>query len=332
MPANHPVGGPVPPTRGPSERASGRAVEGSLPASPFLPGFARRRLPGEGADLAVATAGEGPPVLLVHGYPQSQAMWHRIAPALAAHRSVVAVDLRGYGESDRPPGGDDHAGYSKRAMARDLVAVMDALGHGGFAVVGHDRGARVAHRMALDHPARVERLAVLDIVPTRHVFRAIEQGMATAYFHWFFLIQPDGVPERMIGADPDAWVRWLHERWAARPDSIDPAALDEYVRRFSDPEVIHASCEDYRAAATIDLVHDDADVAAGRRVAQPLLALWGRRGRVGRSYDVAAVWREVADDVTAAPVDCGHFPAEERPDETLAALGRFLGLPRRPSP
>lgn len=326
MPANEPLGGPVPNASDPSERAPGWAVRGPRPSSPFLPGFVRARLPGVGADIAVASGGDGPPLLLVHGYPQTHVMWHRIAPALAEHRSVVAVDLRGYGESDRPPGGDDHAGYSKRAMARDLVAVMESLGHRRFAVVGHDRGARVAHRMALDHPAHVERLAVLDIVPTRHVFRAIEQGMATAYFHWFFLIQPDGVPERMIGADPEAWVRWLHGRWAADPDAIDATALAEYVRRFQDPAVIHASCEDYRAAATIDLVHDDADVAAGRRVTQPLLALWGRRGRVGRGYDVAAVWRQVAEDVVAAPVDSGHFPAEERPDETLAALGRFLQI------
>jgi haloacetate dehalogenase len=294
-----------------------------LPPSPLLPGFARAWVAVGEVEIAVALAGSGPPLLLLHGYPQTHAMWHRIAPALAERRTVVLADLRGYGESSRPPGGEDHEGYSKRAMAADQVRVMEALGISRFAVVGHDRGARVAHRMALDWPEHVERLAVLDIVPTRHVFRAIEQGMATAYFHWFFLIQPDGVPERMIGADPDAWLRWLHARWAADADAIDPDALEEYA-------VIHASCADYRAAATIDLRHDDADVAAGRRVGQPLLALWGTRGRVGRAYDVPAVWREVAARVEAAPVDCGHFPAEERPHETLAALEAFLAGDAQP--
>jgi haloacetate dehalogenase len=296
-----------------------------LPPGPLLPGFSRAWVKVEGAEIAVAIAGSGPPLLLLHGYPQTQVMWHAVAPALAERWTVVLTDLRGYGESSKPSGGEDHGGYSKRAMAADQVQVMEALGARRFAVVGHDRGARVAHRMALDAPDRVERLALLDIAPTRHVFRAIEQGMATAYFHWFFLIQPDGVPERMIGADPDAWLRWLHGRWAADAGAIDPEALEEYARAFRDPAVIHASCEDYRAAATIDLRHDDADVAAGRRVRQPLLALWGTRGRVGRAYDVPAVWREVAEHVEAAPVDCGHFPAEERPAETLAALTEFLG-------
>lgn len=295
-----------------------------LPPSPLLPGFTRRLIPGEGADIAVAMAGDGPPLLMLHGYPQTQAMWHAVAPALAERWTVVAPDLRGYGESSRPPGGAEHEGYSKRRMAADQVAVMRALGFERFPVVGHDRGARVAHRMAVDHPDVVSRVAVLDIVPTRYVFRQIEQGMATAYFHWFFLIQPDGVPERMIGADPDAWCRWLHRHWAADPDAMSPAAVDEYTRAFRDPAVIHASCEDYRAAATIDLRHDDEDVAAGRRVRQPLLCLWGARGRVGRSYDVPATWREVADDVSWAIADCGHFVAEERPAETLSALTPFL--------
>lgn len=289
-----------------------------------MPALSRAVVPVGEAEIAVGVAGSGPPVLLLHGYPQTHLMWHRIADGLARRRTVVATDLRGYGESSRPPGGRGHEGYSKRAMAQDQVRVMESLGFERFAVVGHDRGARVAHRMAIDHRDRVEAVAVLDIVPTRHVFRSIDQGMATAYFHWFFLIQPDGVPERMIGTDPDAWLEWLHGRWAADPGAIDRDALAEYAAAFRDPDVIHASCEDYRAAATIDLEHDDLDVAGGVRVTAPLLALWGARGRVGRAYDVEAVWRTVADDVHAVALDCGHFPAEERPAETLEALERFL--------
>jgi haloacetate dehalogenase len=280
-----------------------------------------RRAAGE-VTLNVAVGGAGPPLLLLHGYPQTHAMWHRVAPALARRHTVVAPDLRGYGDSDRPPGGGDHAGYAKRTMARDAVALMRGLGHERFAVAGHDRGARVAHRMALDHPGAVTRAAVLDIVPTLTLFDRTDQAFATAYWHWFFLIQPDGLPERMIGADPDGYLDEILRRWWRGPTPLAPEAVAEYRRCWRDPAVVHASCEDYRAAASIDLAHDRED--AGRRLACPLLVLWGRAGAMGRMYDVGALWRDRADDVTAVAVPGGHFVAEEAPEETLAALQRFL--------
>ena len=288
-----------------------------------IPGFREdRRQVGE-VEIAFAIGGEGPPVLLLHGYPQTRLMWRHVAPALARRFTVVAADLRGYGASAKPPGDPAHATYSKRAMAADQLALMRALGFARFAVVGHDRGARVAHRMALDHPDAVARLGVLDIAPTRHLFEGVDQAFATAYYHWFFLIQPDGLPERMIGADPDWVLRETMRRWSAVEGAIEEEALAAYVAAFSDPATIHASCEDYRAAASIDLEHDRAD--AGRSVSCPVLALWGARGAMARLHDLEAVWRDYAEDVTAAAVDCGHFVAEEDPAGTLAALEAFLG-------
>jgi haloacetate dehalogenase len=280
-----------------------------------------RRRVGE-VEIAFAIAGEGPPLLLLHGYPQTRLMWRHVAPALARRFTVVAADLRGYGKSSKPPGDPAHATYSKRAMAADQVGLMRALGHERFAVVGHDRGARVAHRMALDHPDAVARLGVIDIAPTRHLFEGVDQAFATAYYHWFFLIQPDGLPERMIGADPEWFLRETVRRWSAVENAIDEAALAAYVAAFADPATIHASCEDYRAAASIDLEHDRAD--AGRRVACPTLALWGARGAMARLYDLAEVWRGYAEELTVATADCGHFVPEEDPAGTLAALEPFL--------
>ena len=268
--------------------------------------------------------GSGPPVLLLHGYPQTHAMWHRVAPALAEHHTVVAADLRGYGDSAKPPGGGDHAAYSKRAMAADQAGLMAALGHERFAVVGHDRGARVAHRLCLDHPGRVTRAAVLDVVPTRHVFGHVDRALAQTYEHWFFLSQEGDLPERMVGADPGLYLRAKLARWSADPDAFGERAVEEYVRCFSSPEAVHATCEDYRAAATIDLEHDDVDARAGRRVTAPLLALWGARGFVGSAYDVLGVWRTYADDVQGEALDCGHFLPEEAPGATTAALLGFL--------
>jgi haloacetate dehalogenase len=286
-------------------------------------GAARRRVPTGGATINVRVLGEGPPVLLLHGYPQTHAMWHAVAPRLAERHTVVAADLRGYGDSDKPPGDPAHAAYAKRTMARDQVEMMDALGFTRFAVCGHDRGGRVGHRMALDHPDRVERLAVLDIVPTAHVFATTDQALATAYYHWFFLIQPDGLPERMIGHDPGWYLRETLRRWAAPGFAFDPAALAEYVRCFSAPEAVHAACEDYRAAASVDLAHDAAD--PGARIRCPLLVLWGERGAMHRIYDVAATWApRAAGPVTARSLDCGHFLAEEAPEATGAALLGFL--------
>ena len=292
----------------------------------MLESFQRRDVEVDGTRLHAAVAGDGPPVLLLHGYPQSHVMWHRIAPALAERHTVVLADLRGYGDSSRPATVPDHASYSKRAMAADQVGLMRRLGFETFALVGHDRGARVAHRLCLDHPEAVSRVALLDIVPTRHVFGHVDRALAQAYYHWFFLSQPADLPEHLIGADPGYWVRRKLVQWAgaAGIDAFAPEAVEQYVRSFSDPEVVRASCEDYRAGASIDLEHDEVDAAAGRRVACPLLVLWGAEGFVGRAYDVLDVWSEYAKEVSGHALGCGHFLAEERPDETLAALGEFL--------
>ncbi len=286
--------------------------------------FERVRVEASDAEINLVRGGEGPPVLLLHGYPQTHSMWHAVAPRLAENFTVVATDLRGYGDSSKPFGSEDHATYSKRAMAADQVQVMESLGFLSFAVVGHDRGGRVGHRMALDHPDRVTRLAVLDIVPTRHVYATVGRELATAYYHWFFFIQPYDLPETLIGADPGYYLRKKLGGWGTNLDTFAPEALAEYERCFGDPATIHASCEDYRAAASIDLDLDDADRDEGRKVTCPLLALWGDRGAMGRLYDVANVWREYARDVRGGPIDAGHFLAEERPEETARELANFL--------
>ena len=286
-------------------------------------GFRREVIQANGVDIHAVVGGDGPPLLLLHGYPQTHAMWHKIAPRLAERFTVVAADLRGYGDSGKPAGGAGHEAYSKREIAKDQIGVMAALGFERFALVGHDRGARVSHRLALDHPERVERVALLDIAPTLTVFETVDQTVATAYYHWFFLIQPNGLPERLIGYDPDDFLRRKLTAWGAADDAFTEEALAEYLRCFRDPATIHASCEDYRAAATIDLEHDRADGDA--RIECPLLALWGAKGLVGRRYDVPAIWREKATDVRGQAIDCGHFLPEEKPDETLAALVAFLG-------
>ena len=292
----------------------------------MLTTFTRTRVrTSDDVTIAVAHAGSGPGLLLLHGYPQSGVMWDPIAQALVETHHVVVADLRGYGDSARPEDGDDHAGHSFRAMAADQVQVMAALGHERFTVIGHDRGARTAHRMALDHPGAVARLAVLDILPTRHVLAHVDRAVAQAYYHWFFLTQPEPLPETLIGADPLAFLRLtLGGALAGGSDVFTPQALAEYERCFQLPGTVHSVCEDYRAAAGIDQVHDEAD--AGRLLTQPLLALWGTRGLVGRS-DVLDVWRGYAAQVTGASVDAGHFLVEERPDETLALLQDWLRTP-----
>jgi haloacetate dehalogenase len=288
-----------------------------------LAGFAQFRTDVDGVGIHAAVGGEGPPVLLLHGFPQTHAMWHPVAPALAERATVVAPDLRGYGDSDRPPSGDDHAGYSFRAMAADQVGLMRALGHERFAVVGHDRGARVAHRMALDHPDAVTRVAVLDILPTLHVYTHVDQALATAYYHWFFFLQPADLPERMIGADPTGYLHTLLGGWGSGLGAFAPGALAEYERCFADAGARHAMLEDYRAGATVDLEHDRADLH--RRVEVPLLALWGARSVVGRSpVPPLEVWSSRGTDVRGASVDAGHFLVEERPGPVLTELERFL--------
>lgn len=293
--------------------------------------FSTRSMLVDGVRIHCAVGGDGPPVLLLHGYPQTHLIWHHVAPLLAREFTVVAADLRGYGNSDKPSSTPDHSPYAKRAMAADQLGLMRALGFDRFAVAGHDRGGRVAHRLGLDAPDAVRALAVLDIVPTRHAFAHADAAFATGYYHWFFLAAGNGIPERLIGGDPEFWVR---ARMTARHHGgtpFDPAAMKEYVRCFSSPEAIHASCEDYRAAATIDLRHDDADAEAGRRLTCPVLALWGEHSFVGRTYDVPAVWRAYAQDVTGTALPCDHYVPEEAPERTAEALrGFFAGEDRRP--
>jgi haloacetate dehalogenase len=287
-------------------------------------GFEQVRVPTGEATINAVHGGSGPPVLLLHGFPESSAMWAGIAPALAQTRTVVVADLRGYGASSVPESGDDHAGYSFRAMAGDQVALMRALGHERFAVVGHDRGARVTHRMALDHPGAVTRVALLDILPTRHVYSHVDKALATAYYHWFFFIQPFDLPERLIAADPVGYLHSLLGAWGGSTGHIAPEALAAYERAFADPERRHAMLEDYRAGASIDLAHDEAD--ADRHVEVPLLALWGARGVVGASpVSPRDVWRDYGSDVRGASVDAGHFLVEEKPGPVLEILEDFLG-------
>ncbi|MGH3263307.1 MAG: alpha/beta fold hydrolase [Trebonia sp.] len=267
----------------------------------------------------------GTPVLLLHGYPQTHVMWHHVAPVLAEDHLVVLTDLRGYGDSGKPAGGPTHDAYAKRTMAYDQILVMRELGFERFAVVGHDRGARVAHRMALDYPKSVSKLAVLDIVPTRHALRNADLAFGLGYWHWFFLAQPEPLPEHQIGADPVGWVRGRMSGWRRGGQSFDPRAVEEYVRCFANPAAIHASCEDYRAAVGTDLEDDDAAAGRGQKVIAPLLALWGAHGFVGRHYgDVTAIWRQYAEQVRGRSLPCGHFIAEECPKETSAALQEFL--------
>lgn len=289
-------------------------------------GFTSHTVPvGNGIEIAAVVGGAGPPVLLLHGFPETHACWRKIAGPLAQHFTVVATDLRGYGQSSKPPGGGNHAAYSKRTMAADQIALMRALGFPRFRLVGHDRGGRVAHRLALDHGDAVERLAVLDICPTTTMYAATNRTFAEAYYHWFFLIQPADFPERMIANNTRDFLRHTFSSWCKTEGAFDKAILSHYGEAWFDPAAIHGACEDYRAGATIDLVHDAESEAAGRKLAMPLLALWGARGTIGRQFDVLATWREKSTaSVTGHALDCGHFLPEEAPDETLEALLGFL--------
>ncbi len=293
----------------------------------MLEGFTRSEIRTTGARIVTVTGGSGPPLLLMHGNPFTHLNWAKVAPALARDFTVVATDLRGYGDSEKPPGGDDHAGYSFRAMAQDQVEVMAALGHQSFFAAGHDRGARVLHRMCLDHPAKVKRAAILDIIPQHHLFNNITQPWATFSWHWFFNIQPEPMPEKMMGADPD----WFIEKKLAKTQQglsfFDPAALAEYKRCFRNPATIHAICEDYRATAGVDLAMDTEDFAAGRKIECPVLLLWGATGGVGRNTNPGPdeIWRRYAANIVAArALPCGHYLSEEAPRQTAAALHEFF--------
>jgi haloacetate dehalogenase len=290
--------------------------------SRLFPGFASWKIRTSGASINLKVGGEGPPVLLLHGYPQTHAMWHKVAPQLARDYTVVCADLRGYGDSSKPKGIPGHGNYSKRAMARDMAEVMTELGYPAFHVVGHDRGGRVAHRLARDHGRRVRTLTVLDISPTLKMYQSTNMQFAKAYYHWFFLIQKAPLPERML----EGQVPWYILRRLGRGPSgvkhFSKRAIAEYVRAFKDPRTIHATCEDYRASATIDLVHDRKDLR--RKLQMPVLALWGKHGVVGALFNCLADWREVAVDVRGKALACGHFIPEEKPAELLLELRRFL--------
>ena len=270
------------------------------------------------------TAGSGPPLLLLHGYPESSLMWRDVAPSLTEKFTVVATDLRGYGNSSTPPDDELHEAYSKRSMAADQAKVMELLGHDQFMVAGHDRGGRVAHRLALDFPTRINRLAVLDIIPTLHMFENVDREMAQSYFHWFFLIQGNGVPEQLINADPQAWIASRFSGRLLGKNPIDPDAITEYTNIFRDPAHVAATCADYRAAASIDLDHDRADRAAKHRITSPLLVMWGQSSYVGRNFDSVEVWKSFADQVTGIQVPSDHYIPEEAPSFTAEVLSEFF--------
>jgi haloacetate dehalogenase len=275
------------------------------------------------AVIRVRRGGQGPPILLLHGIPQTHVMWHKIAPRLAQDFTVVVADLRGYGDSSKPATKRDHEPYSKRAMARDQIAVMRQLGFDRFYVAGHDRGGRCAYRMALDHPERVQKLAVLDIVPTADAFRGANMEFALTFWVWFFLAQPYDVPERIIGANPDVFLNHMLDSWSGTANAFPEGVRAEYARTFRDPRTLHAICEEYRAATTLDYQHDEAD-RGRRRIACPVLALWSQQGALPAWYDVLALWRQWADDVRGRALDCGHFLPEEAPEETYAELHAFF--------
>lgn len=288
--------------------------------------FDTRDVAVNGTVIRCRIGGSGPALLLLHGHPQSHVMWHRVAPTLAEKFTVVCADLRGYGDSARPGASPHHAAYSKRTMAQDMADLMTSLGHQQFRLAAHDRGARVAHRLLLDHPDRVQRAMLLDIAPTLAMYAQTTEAFAKAYWHWFFLIQPAPLPERLIDADPAAYIRDVMGRRHAGLAAFAPEALQEYMRCIAIPGTATAICEDYRASAGIDLEHDRADRQKGHKVLAPLRVLWGAEGAVGRCFPVLDLWREAATDVSGKALDCGHYIAEEQPAKLLEEMAEFFAL------
>lgn len=287
-------------------------------------GFQEHRIKTEDAEIFVLTGGAGPPLLLLHGYPQNHFMWHRVAPLLLDRFSLVIPDLRGYGESEGPPPDPEHVNYSKRAMANDMVAVMAQLGFDRFNVAGHDRGGRVAYRLTLDHPRVVTRLALLDILPTLEVWDRMNWESAIRTFHWLLLAQPAPLPESFINQNPQLFMKYVFKRWAGKP--LDPEAIAEYLESFQRQSVVEASCEDYRAGATVDVEHDRADRAALRKISCPVLLVYSQRYLTVKDSSPLEVWQTWATDVQAVALDCGHFVAEEEPEATAAAMKEFFSV------
>lgn len=288
-------------------------------------GFSRREIRTSGATIVTVYGGAGPPVLLMHGNPFTHLSWADVAPVLAQRFTVVCTDLRGYGDSSKPPGGENHANYSFRAMAKDQLEVMEQLGFARFSAAGHDRGARVLHRLCLDQPAAVERAAFLDIVPQHYLLNNVNLGFATFSWHWFFMVQPFDFPERLMGADPEYFIRKKLAKTPAGLSFFKEKALAEYIRCIKNPATIHAMCEDYRATFGIDLETDTADVASGRKVDCPVLLLWGASGGVGRHHEPLKIWRQYVREIRrGVALPCGHYLNEECPQETAAELLAFF--------
>ena len=292
----------------------------------LFPGYESHFLDTSAGKIFARIGGKGSPVLLLHGYPESNVMWHRLAPLLAPHHTLIIPDLPGYGQSDAPESGPGHAPYDKRSMAKAMVEVMQSLGHDKFAVVGHDRGGRVAYRLALDYPERVSKLSTLDIVPTWEMWTGLNAKRAMKVFHWTFLAQPYPLPEMLIGKAPVEYLEWKMKAWNGKGDAgvFDPRAFEHYCTAFKQPARIHASCEDYRAGQTTDFANDDADQKAGRKIAAPLLALWGVSGIPAAGESPLDVWKRWAVNVSGKAIPCGHFLPEEAPQETAAELIPFL--------
>ena len=291
----------------------------------LLPGFQTTTITTKGADIVVAHGGSGPPLLLIHGNPFTHVTWHKIAPRLAERFTLVLPDLRGYGDSSKPPGGGDHTDYSFRAMADDQVEVMKTLGFETFYAGGHDRGARVLHRMCLDHPEKVTKAVFIDALPQHHLLQNITLNWAKFSWHWLFMIQPEPLPEKFMGSDPEFFIRYKLSKTKQGTEFFDPEALSEYIRCIKNPATIHAMCEDYRATVTIDLEMDKKDFDEGKRVNCPVLLVWGAKGGVGRNHDARKVWTDYATNiVNAQSVPSGHYVQEECPDETYALLNSFL--------
>ncbi len=293
----------------------------------LYPGFESHWTTTSAGQIFARQGGSGPPLLLLHGYPQTNVMWHRVAPALARQFTLVLADLPGYGWSDAPSAAADHSPYDKRSMAAAMVELMEKLGFVRFRLAGHDRGGRVAYRLALDHPGRLERLAVLDIVPTFAMWHGMDRHLAMKVWHWTFLSQPEPLPEMLIGKDPVGYLEWKMASLTGTKDLsvFDPRALVHYRTFFSNPDRIHATCEDYRAGQSGDLAADEADRAEGKKIGCPVLALWGAAGVPSETAGPLKLWQEWADDVEGGPVDSGHFVAEENPDATGSALAAFFG-------